>query len=110
MPRKSPPHEPRPATGAKVNTLSSISSVELLTEIRRRFGHQLTFLTDLELADELQRRSIGILMVRLRAGEGNRDEWLYRLKGSRLLVSALSAALSMHIEDSIRKSVEEGRS
>jgi hypothetical protein len=48
-----------------------------------------------DLLDELDRRSLGLLCVSLRVEEGGRDHWSYRVKGSSILLGALSAALQM---------------
>jgi len=47
-----------------------------------------------ELLDELRRRSLGCLIVCVRAEEDG-DAWHYALKGSPILMGAMSAALSM---------------
>jgi len=47
------------------------------------------------LLSELQRRSLGCLCVCLRVEEQGADAWHYRIKGSTILLGAMSAALSV---------------
>ena len=47
-----------------------------------------------DLLAELRRRSLGCMVVCVRAEEDG-DEWHYALKGSPILLGAMSAALSM---------------
>lgn len=51
-----------------------------------------------ELLDELERRSLGCLLVSLRVEEPNADAWRYRIKGSNVLVGAMSAALTVRMQ------------
>ena len=50
--------------------------------------------TTAELIDALRRRSLGCMIVCVRVEEGG-DAWHYALKGSSLLLGAMSAALSL---------------
>ncbi|GMV78855.1 MAG: hypothetical protein AMXMBFR7_00390 [Planctomycetota bacterium] len=50
-----------------------------------------------ELLDELERRSLGCLVVSLRVEEPNADAWRYRIKGSNVLLGAMSAALTVRM-------------
>jgi hypothetical protein len=50
------------------------------------------------LLDELARRSLGCLAVCVRVEEEARDVWRYRLKGSSVLLGAMSAALHLQAE------------
>jgi len=47
-----------------------------------------------ELLNEIQRRSIGCMVVVMRAEEGG-DSWRYAIKGSPVLLGAMSAALDL---------------
>jgi hypothetical protein len=55
-----------------------------------------------ELIDEIQRRSLGCMVVSLRADERG-DQWTYALKGSPILMGAMSAALSMKMNETLSK-------
>ncbi|HYF49505.1 MAG TPA: hypothetical protein VEJ63_08870 [Planctomycetota bacterium] len=50
--------------------------------------------TTKDLIDEIRRRSLGCMIVCVRAEEDG-DAWVYALKGSPILMGAMSAALSM---------------
>ena len=50
-----------------------------------------------ELVDEIQRRSLGCMIVCVRAEERG-DAWRYALKGSPVLLGAMSAALGMETQ------------
>jgi len=54
----------------------------------------LAFVPTGDLLDELHRRSVGLLAVSVGVEQGNSDRWRYRLKGSEILLGALSAALA----------------
>jgi hypothetical protein len=56
--------------------------------------------TTSELIEELRRRSLGCMVVCMRAEEGG-DAWHYALKGSSLLLGAMSAALSLKTSQKI---------
>ena len=57
----------------------------------------LGFVTSEDLMDELRRRSLGCLIATVRADEKG-DSWRCVLKGSPILMGALSASLSIEIE------------
>lgn len=50
--------------------------------------------TTRELLDEIQRRSLGCMIAVVRAEESG-DTWRYALKGSPILLGAMSAALNL---------------
>jgi len=54
-----------------------------------------------ELIDELTRRSLGCAVVCVRVEEEG-DAWHYALKGSPILMGAMSAALALKIEQKMR--------
>lgn len=56
-----------------------------------------------ELLDELRRRSLGCLAVCVRAEEGG-DVWRYALKGSPMLLGAMSGAAAVKIGEELRAS------
>jgi len=66
----------------------------------------LRFVPMAALIDEVRRRSLGCMIAVVRA-EDRGDEWRYALKGSPILLGALSAALSVEAEKKI--SAECGR-
>ena len=49
-----------------------------------------------ELLDELARRSISCLAIAFRNDEQG-EAWIYSIKGSPIMLGAMSAALSIHI-------------
>ncbi|HYG77803.1 MAG TPA: hypothetical protein VEK08_22545 [Planctomycetota bacterium] len=51
-----------------------------------------------ELIDELRRRTLGCMVVCVRAEEEG-DAWHYALKGSPILLGAMSAALQMKTQE-----------
>ncbi len=53
-----------------------------------------------ELLEEIRRRSLGCMIVVMRAEE-NGDTWRYALKGSPILLGAMSAALSLEARRSL---------
>jgi len=62
---------------------------------RKTFSAQeLCCYTTRDLLDEIRRRSIGCMIVVMRAEEGG-DTWRYALKGSPILMGPMSAALSL---------------
>ena len=101
MPKRSPPQDPRLAlAGSPAVNLPDVSSLALLAECKRRFGHQLVFLTTDELVAEIKRRSIGCMVVTIAAGEGNYELWETAIKGSNFLVGAMSVRLelALHVD------------
>lgn len=52
-------------------------------------------LSTAELLDELEHRSLGCLCVCVRVEEGRGDVWAYRLRGSAVLLGAMTAAASL---------------
>lgn len=67
----------------------------------------LGFATSDDLMDELRRRSLGCLIATVRADERG-DTWRCALKGSPILMGALSAALSLEIDKSLAHSQPGG--
>ncbi|HEY3323169.1 MAG TPA: hypothetical protein VGP72_22135 [Planctomycetota bacterium] len=65
----------------------------------------LSFVSTDELMGELKRRSLGCLIVCVRAEERG-DAWRYSLRGSPVLLGAMSAALSMEIQRSLGREGE----
>jgi len=59
-------------------------------------------LTSHELIEELQRRSLGCMIVTVRAEERG-DAWSYALKGSPVLLGAMSAALGMETQRKLQE-------
>jgi hypothetical protein len=57
-------------------------------------AQELYCFTTHDLLNEIQRRSIGCMVVVMRAEE-NGDTWRYALKGSPILLGAMSAALKL---------------
>ena len=55
---------------------------------------ELCCLSTRELMNEIERRSIGCMIVVMRAEESG-DTWWYGLKGSPILLGAMSAALDL---------------
>lgn len=54
-----------------------------------------------ELLDEAERRSLGMLCVCLRVEEnpaGFGDTWHYRVKGSNIMLGAMSAAITIKLQ------------
>lgn len=54
-----------------------------------------------ELLDEVERRSLGTLCVCVRveeAGGGWGDAWHYRVKGSSIMLGAMSAAITLQLQ------------
>ena len=101
MPKRSPPQDPRLAlAGNPAMNLPDVSSLALLAECKRRFGHQLVFLSTEELVAEIKRRSIGCMIVQISAGEGNYEQWQTAIKGSNFLVGAMSVRLerALHLD------------
>lgn len=62
----------------------------------------LRFVTTQALIAELQRRALGCMIAIVRAEE-NGDAWRFSLKGSPILLGALSAALSIEIDKKLRQ-------
>ena len=60
-----------------------------------------------QLIDEIKRRSLGCMVVCLRAEEDG-DAWHYALKGSAILLGAMSAALSMQTQQKLSGNAEPG--
>lgn len=58
-------------------------------------------MTTAELIAELNRRSIGCLVVTVGVAEGNTDSWHVSLKGQPPLIAALSAALNIQLAQHI---------
>lgn len=52
-----------------------------------------------ELIGEIQRRSIGCLVVVMRADASNQDIWEYALKGSPQLLGAMSGVLTVRMSE-----------
>jgi hypothetical protein len=50
-----------------------------------------------ELIAELRKRSLGCLVVSMRADENGQDEWHYALKGTPILLGAMHAGLHIQI-------------
>jgi len=59
--------------------------------------------TTAELLEEVRRRSLGCMVVCVRAEEDG-DAWHYALKGSPILLGAMSAALTMKTQERLRGS------
>jgi hypothetical protein len=73
----------------------------------RPFPHALTLLSTQDILAELRRRSLACMVVCVRAEE-NGDTWHYALKGSPILLGAMSAALSMQTEQRLSELPEIG--
>ncbi|MCW8133844.1 MAG: hypothetical protein KIS92_26085 [Planctomycetota bacterium] len=59
-----------------------------------------------ELLDECERRSLGMLCVCLRVEEhpsGFGDTWHYRIKGSNIMLGAMSAAITIKMQKELEK-------
>ena len=69
------------------------------------FAVQLSCASTQELIAEIRRRSLGCMLVCIRAEEDG-DAWHYELKGSPILLGAMSAALSLKTTQ--RLSAERG--
>jgi len=61
-----------------------------------------------ELLAEIRRRSLGCMLVCVRAEEDG-DAWHYIIKGSPILMGAMSAALSMQTTRKLNASEDYGR-
>ena len=70
-----------------------------------------------QLLDELARRSVGCLVVALRAEEptnakgrekAHADRWYYRVKGSTVLLAAMDAALAIELHRMLHAREEDG--
>jgi hypothetical protein len=73
----------------------------------RTFPHALTLLSTQDLLAELRRRSLGCMIVCVRAEEDG-DVWHYALKGSPILLGAMSAALSMQTQEQLSEMPNPG--
>src|SRR5689334_8766194 len=67
----------------------------------------LRFVSTQALIDEVRRRSLGCLIAVVRAEERG-DEWRCAVKGSPILLGALSATLSMEAERTFKGSRVQG--
>ncbi len=70
-------------------------------------AQELCCFTTRELLGEIQRRSIGCMIVLMRAEEGG-DTWRFALKGSPILLGAMSAALSLETRRQLNGPSESG--
>ncbi len=61
-----------------------------------------------ELLDEIERRCAGVMLVACSVDEGNRDSWQYRVKGSNVMIGAMSAALSMQVSMELQARADAG--
>lgn len=61
-----------------------------------------------ELLDEIEKRAAGVLLVTCEVDAGNNDQWQYRLRGSNVMIGAMSAALSLHISKELEARHESG--
>jgi hypothetical protein len=60
----------------------------------------LHFASTAELLAELKRRSLGCMLICVKAEEHG-DAWYYGLKGSSILLGAMSAALSVKVSEKL---------
>ncbi|MCZ7646919.1 MAG: hypothetical protein M5U26_16795 [Planctomycetota bacterium] len=61
-------------------------------------GGALALFSTEDLLGEVQRRSLSCLCVCLRVDEPGSDSWHYRIKGSTILLGAMSAALTVKMQ------------
>jgi hypothetical protein len=86
---------------------AQLSNADLLKEIRQRSLRPVCEFSTDELLCELERRSLGLIVCATSVEDGLKDRWRHRVKGSHILLGAMHAVLTCHINRALNVEAEK---